>query len=204
MQLLLRKIAFSTICTLVAGVMQRLLIYLFMFILVAEARAQKFDAFEIENDQLVWRYNYTYEGEQDSLRREVVSMLKSKIFTQQVVRNELGYNGEIRHYQVDCQRYGRKYGNTPLIYWSGEWSGKFIIEVFQNGYRVTIYGLYFENEVQPTSRHQNKSPRKGFYVSEVWKKGSPVFRKNKLVDMSLMSQSLRDAFDIRQYTTLVN
>ncbi|MCU0368960.1 MAG: hypothetical protein MUF39_09030, partial [Cyclobacteriaceae bacterium] len=135
------------------------------------ANAQKFDSFEIRNNELVWQYTYQYPGAEDSLRREVVSMLKSKIFTQHVVRNELGYNGELRHYSVDCERYGRKYNNTPLIYWSGEWSGKFIIEITENHYRVTIYGLYFENKPQQVSRSQTTPGRKDYYTKEVWKKG---------------------------------
>jgi hypothetical protein len=175
--------------------------WLFLLGSSAALYAQKFDLFEIENEELVWRCTYDYDGPQDSLRREVVSMLKSKVFTQNVIRNELGYNGEIRHYQVDCKRYGRKYNNTPLIYWSGEWSGKFIVEMAENGYRVTIYALYFENEPQPVSRHQNKTPRKGFYKNEVWKRGAPQFKKNKLDDMVLMSLGLRDAFDVKQYTS---
>jgi hypothetical protein len=165
---------------------------------------QKYDLFEVINDELIWQYTYKYNGPQDSLRREVVSMLKSKIFTQHVVRNELGYAGEIRHYQVDCKRYGRKYNNTPLIYWSGEWSGKFVIEVADNGYRLTIYAWYFENKPQQISRNQTSTPRKGFYINEIWKKGHPKFQKNKLDDMILMSKSLRDAFDITQYTSPVN
>lgn len=164
---------------------------------------QKYDLFEVVNNELIWQYTYDYNGPQDSLRREVVSMLKSKIFTQHVVRNELGYNGELRHYHVDCKRYGRKYNNTPLIYWSGEWSGKFVIEVADNGYRITIYGLYFENKPQQISRHQTNTPRKGFYMNEIWKEGHPNFKKNKLEDMVLMSKGLRDAFDITQYVSPV-
>ena len=162
-------------------------------------QAQKFDLFELENDELIWRYTYEYEGSQDSLRKEVVSMLKSKIFTQQVVRNELGYNGEIKHYLVDCKRYGRSYSNTPLIYWNGEWSGKFIVEVRDNRYRVTVYGLYFENKAQPSARYPNNNIRKGFYRNEVLSKGKPRFKKSVLPDMALMSLSLRDAFDIQKY-----
>lgn len=180
-------------------VTRALFFWIFLFTLPVDVPAQKFDLFEIENDELVWRATYLCQGSEDSLRREVVSMLKSKIFTQNVVRNQLGYNGEIRHYKVDCQRYGRKYSNTPLIYWSGEWKGKFVVEMARDGYRVTIYGLYFENEPQPVSRHQSKPPRKGFYKNEVWKRGEPSFKKNKLDDMTLMSMSLRDAFDIKQY-----
>lgn len=167
-------------------------------------QAQKFDLFELENDDLIWRYTYEYTGLQDSLRREVVSMLKSKVFTQNVVKNELGYSGEIKHYQVDCKRYGRSYSNTPLIYWDGEWSGKFVVEVRDNRYRVTIYGLYFENKLQPSTRYPNNNSRKGFYRSEVLSKGTQHFRKSVLADMALMSISLRDAFDIKKYTLPAN
>lgn len=162
-------------------------------------QAQQFDLFEIENNELIWRYTYDYPGPADSLRREVVTMLKSKIFTQQVVRNELGYNGEIKHYQVDCRHYGRNYSNTPLIYWNGEWSGKFVVEVRENRYRVTIYGLYFENKAQPSVRYPNNNIRKGFYKGEVLNKSKNHFKKNVLPDMALMSLSLRDAFDIKKY-----
>lgn len=164
-------------------------------------QAQKFDLFEIENGELIWRNTYEYEGPQDSLRREVVSMLKSKVFTQHVVRNEAGYNGEIKHYQIDPKRYGRSYSNTPLIYWDGEWSGKFVIEVRDDRYRVTIYGLYFENKAQPPTHYPIKPPRKGFYIKEVWKKGSPNFKKHALPDMALMSLALRDSFDIMKYNS---
>ncbi len=173
----------------------------FLIVTLVSAHAQKFDLFEVENDELIWRYTYEYEGDQDSLRREVVSMLKSKIFTQHVVRNELGYSGEIRHYIVPCTQYGRTYQNTPLIYWDAEWKGKFVIEVRDNRYRVTIYGLYFENKVQPGSHYPIKTPRKGFYLDEVWKKGRPAFKKSVLPDMALMSLSLRDAFDIKKYNS---
>ncbi len=177
------------------------LVFSLFFLVPFLSPAQNFDLFEVENDELIWRYTYEYEGQQDSLRREVVSMLKSKIFTQQVIRNELGYNGEIKHYLVDCKRYGRTYQNTPLIYWDGEWSGKFVIEVRNNRYRVTIYGLYFENKVQPSAHYPIKTPRNGYYVKEVLKKGRHEFKKSVLPDMALMGLSLRDAFDIKQYTS---
>ena len=181
----------------------RYLLFLIILFLASLAKGQKYDQFEVSNNELGWEYTYEYGGTQDSLRREVVSMLKSKIFTQNVVRNELGYNGEIRHYQVDCPRYGRNYKNTPLIYWSGEWSGKFVIEVRDDKYRVTIYGLYFENKQQASARYPNNSVRKGYYINEIWKKGRSEFKKNTLADISLMSISLRDAFDIRQYVSPV-
>lgn len=170
-----------------------------LFLVPLFSPAQKFDLFDLANNELVWRYTYEYEGSKDSLRKEVVSMLKSKIFTQQVVRNELGYSGEIKHYQVDCKHYGRSYSNTPLIYWNGEWSGKFVVEIRDNRYRVTIYGLYFENKAKPSARYPNNNIRKGFYRNEVLSKGKQDFKKNVMPDMALMSLSLRDAFDINKY-----
>lgn len=178
-------------------------------LIITQAQAQKYDLFEIESNELFWRNTYQYDGPLDSLRSEVVSMLKSKVFTRNVTRNEIGtggigYTGEIQHYHVDCKSYGRKYNNTPLIYWSGEWKGKFVIEVRENRYQVTIYGLYFENPVSKnTPPHQSKTARKGYYIKEVWQKGHPTFKPNVLEDMVLMSVSLRDAFDITKYTSPV-
>lgn len=183
--------------------------FLIVFISSFYAQAQKFDLFEIENNELIWRYTYEYDRAADSLRSEITTMIKSKAFTRNVTRNTIGdggvgYYGEIQHYQVDCEHYGRKYQNTPLIYWSGEWSGKFVIEVRNNRYQVTIYGLYFENKpIKTPSPHQTKNPRKGYYIKEVWEKGSPTFKKNVTDDMVLMSLSLRDAFDIKNYVSPV-
>src|SRR5438128_5590090 len=94
-----------------------------------ETRAQQYELFELTGGDIYWRNTYEYTGTQDSLRREVVQMLKSKFYTFNVIRNQTGYNGEISHYVVDCRRYGRRYGNTPRIYWDGEWTGKFIVDV---------------------------------------------------------------------------
>lgn len=172
------------------------------FILLASpvlVLAQQYDLFEVEGPDLYWRNTYAYDGPADSLRRVVVSMLKSKMFTQNVIRNEVGYNGELRHYQVDCKKYGRTYGNTPRIYWDGEWSGKFVIEVRDNQYRVSIYALYFENTARSSSHYRTELPRKGFYIKEVLKKNKSGFKKTALPDMALMSLSLKDQFDIRFY-----
>lgn len=172
----------------------------FALLLIAQSVwGQRFDAFEVENGELYWRYTYAYQGSQDSIRRVVVSMLKSKAFTQNVVRNEIGYNGEIRHFEVNAKRYGRSYANTPRMYWDGEWSGKFVVEVRENSYRVSVYGLYFENSDQPSNYYRNQHPRKGFYKKEVLKKNKPEFKKSVLADMALLSLSLKDEFDIRHF-----
>ncbi|MBK8289567.1 MAG: hypothetical protein IPK96_00105 [Flammeovirgaceae bacterium] len=172
------------------------------------SQAQQYDSFEIENGELIWRYTYNYQGPEDSLRSEIVSMIKSKLFTRHVQRTQVGssgagYTGEIEHYKVDCEAYGRKYQNTPLIYWKGEWKGKFVVEVRDDGYRITVYGLYFEVRTQASTPHQKSNTRKGPYIKEVWKKGDSTFKSNVLDDMTLMSVALRDAFDIKKYTSPV-
>src|SRR5690349_1583436 len=81
--------------------------------------AQQFDLLEIRDNDHYWHNKYKYRDDADSVRREVVQMLKSKFFTFNVIRNEAGYNGELRHYKVDCRKYGRKFFSTPKMYWDG-------------------------------------------------------------------------------------
>jgi hypothetical protein len=177
----------------------RSLILSLLLLISLLAQGQNYNLFEVENGELFWRNTYEYQGNEDSLRRVVVSMLKSKMYTQNVIRNELGYNGELRHYQVNAKKYHRTFSNTPLIYWSGEWSGKFVVEVRDNRYRVSIYALYFENSAQPSSHYRNQNTRKGFYIKEVLKKNKPEFKHSALADMALMSLALKDEFDIKNY-----
>lgn len=167
------------------------------------ATGQKYAHFEIENNDLFWRYTYDYAGSKDSLRREIVQMLKSKFFTFNVTRNEAGYTGEIRYYRVDCKRYGRTYLNTPRMYWEGEWTGKFVVEVLDNHYMVTIYALYFEKMEQAVGYHRTEKTMKGRYIDAVTKKNKALFRKNEFSNLSLMSLGLKDDFDIKN-TLLFN
>lgn len=163
----------------------------------------QYDRFTIENNDVIWRHTYEFPGLRDSLRREVVQMLKSKFFTFNVIRNEAGYNGEIRHYQVDCKRYGRTYTNTPRMYWDGEWTGKFIVDVFDNRYTVTVYALYYEKMQRTSDYYRTEKPVKGRYLDAVTKKNKTEFRKSEFANLALMSVALRDQFDIR-YALPVN
>lgn len=174
-----------------------------LLLLSLSSVAQKYDLFEVAGEDLYWRNTYTYTGSADSLRRVVVSMLKSKMFTQNVIRNEMGYNGELRHYQIDCKRYGRTYTNTPRIYWDGAWSGKFVVEIRDNQYRVSIYALYFENTARSVTHYRTELPRKGFYIKEVLKKNRTGFKRSALADMALLSLALKDQFDIRQHNPAI-
>jgi hypothetical protein len=160
------------------------------------AHGQKYDHFEVKNNDLFWGYTYEYKGSRDSLRGEIVQMIRSKFFTFNVTRNEAGYSGEINHYKVDCKKYGRTYLNTPRMYWEGEWTGKFVVEVVDDAYKVMIYALYFEKKEQSTGYYRTEKPVKGRYIDAVTKKNKTQFRKNEFSNLVLMSLSLKDQFDI--------
>jgi hypothetical protein len=159
--------------------------------------SSRYELFRIEQNDLYWSSTFSFEGSADSLRREVVQMLKSKFFTFNVIRNENGYNGEIKHYKVDCKRFGRTYYNTPRMYWYGEWTGKFIVEVLDNYYRVTVYALYAEKFLPTSTSHRGQQVTTGRYIEAVTKKDRLTFRKHEYANLDLMSLSLKDAFDIR-------
>jgi hypothetical protein len=173
------------------------MVLLFIMLTAATtAHPQQFDLFEIRNDELYWHNTYKYSGNADSLRREVVQMLKSKHFTFNVIRNEAGYNGELRHYKVEARKYGRKFFTTPRMYWEGEWTGKFIVEVFDHHYRVTVFGLYAE-KVEKTGYYKTERTTQGRYLDVVAKKDHSDFKPSEHHNMALMSLSLKDNFDIR-------
>jgi len=154
----------------------------------------RYDQFEIKNGDLVWTNTYRYEGKQDSLRAAVVQMLKSKYYTFNVIRNEIGYNGELKHYKVDCKKYGRSYINTPRLYWEGEWTGKFKVEVADQYYQVTVYALYYESMQKSTDYYKTDRLIKGRFIDAVTKKRNTLLRKNEFQNLALMGLSLKDAF----------
>lgn len=162
----------------------------------AEAQTlKKYDLFQIEDNDIVWRNTYAFEGPAEDLRPLVVQMLKSKFFTFNVVRNEAGYIGEIQHYKVDCKRYGRSYINTPRMYWDGEWTGKFVVKILPDRYEVMIYALYAEKIEQNVGYYKGEKSVSGRYIDIVTKKGKG-FRKSEFGNMDLLSLSLKDSFDI--------
>jgi hypothetical protein len=157
----------------------------------------RYELFRVEKEDIYWSNTYSFAGTADSLRREVVQMLKSKFFTFNVIRNETGYNGELKHYKVDCRRYGRNYYNTPRMYWYGEWTGKFIVEVLDDYYRVTVYALYAENFRPAGNNNRGGLITTGRYIEAVTKRDRVTFKKAELANLDLLSLSLKDAFDIR-------
>ncbi len=176
----------------------RVLTSMLLLLLVSFAsHGQKYDRFEVQNNDVFWRYTFQYKGSQDSLRREVVQMLKSKFFTFNVVRTETGYNGELKHYKVDCKRYGRTYLNTPRMYCEGEWTGKFIVDVVADYYLVTVYALYYEKIEKSTEYYRTENAVKGRYIDAVVKKNRTGFKKSEFANLDLMSLSLKNDFDIQ-------
>ena len=163
----------------------------------------QYDRFQLKDGELYWENTYKCQGDVDSVRHAVVTMLKSKFFTFNVIRNEAGYNGEIRHYEVDPKRYGRTYMNTPRMYWDGEWTGKFIVEVWDNQYRVTVYALYYEKKEPAGGYYRTEKITSGRYVTAVTKKDKRTFKKNELLNLSLMSLSLKENFDIKNRTEIL-
>jgi len=157
----------------------------------------QYGLFKLSENEIYWKTTYKYPGAADSLRPLVVQMLKSKFFTFNVIRNEAGYNGEIRHYKVDAKKYGRTYMNTPRMYWEGEWTGKFIVEVLPNEYRVTVYALYYEKIEKSTGYYKTEKSVKGRYFDAVTRKKGKSLLKSEFSNLDLISRSLQDEFDIR-------
>lgn len=166
---------------------------------VADAQV-KYDLFELKGEELIWQHTYAFTGTSDSLRHRVVTMLKSKFFTFNVIRNEKGYNGEIKHYPINAKRYGRTYLNTPRMYWNGEWTGKFIVELADGSYRVTVYALYYDSEAVSTDYYKTQKAVHGRLLDLVASKNREKFRKSELQNLVLMSVSLKDQFDITNTT----
>jgi hypothetical protein len=159
--------------------------------------AQQYELFNVRENDLYWSNTYDYAGPADSLRREVVQMLKSKFFTFNVVRNEAGYNGELKHYKVDCRKYGRNYYNTPRMYWYGEWTGKFVVEVLDDHYRVTVYALYAEKFQPAANNNHGTRITTGRYIDAITKKDRKTIKRSEYSNLDLMSLSLKADFDIR-------
>ena len=179
---------------------------LFLIFIYSSSSAQvltKYDQFELKEGDLIWQNTYQCRGNKDSLHAPVVQMLKSKFYTFNVVRNEVGYNGELRHYHVDCKRYGRSYFNTPRIYCDGEWTGKFIVEINDHSYKVTVYALYYESVIKIMDYYRSEREIKGRYLDAVTKKNKTAFQKGELRNISLMSFSLKEEFTLSK-TSYIN
>lgn len=155
----------------------------------------QYDRFQLQEGELYWQHNYGYHGSADSMRIAVEKMLKSRDFTFSVVRGKDGFTGKINHYKVNPKQYGRTYTNTPKMYWDGEWSAKFMVEVGSGHYQVTIYEIQFKSEPQAVGHHQPKKVRAGNYIDAVTT-NKQSFLKTEFINLSLISLSFKDNFDL--------
>jgi len=157
----------------------------------------QYDRFQLDEGELYWQYNYDCEGDMDSVRQSVEQMLKSKAFTFHVIRSKNEYSGKLNHYTVYPKRYGRTYLNTPKMYWDGEWSGNFVVEVGQGHYTVIVYALRYKSETQSVGHYKPEKIRTGNYIDDVTTDNKQNFLKSEFLNLSLMSLSLKDNFDIK-------
>lgn len=155
-----------------------------------------YDAFQLQNGELYWKNKYEFKGTAEELQRALSEFLRTKSFTSNVIRNENGFYGELRNFKVDCKRYGRRYFNTPHIYWDGYWSGKFKLEAVPNGYQVVVYWLFVEQNSTPAPHARKSQVTKGPYVDFVTDKDKSSLKKSELHNLLLMSLNLKDEFDL--------
>lgn len=84
------------------------------------------------------------------------------------------------------------------MYWYGEWTGKFVVEVFDDHYKVTVYALYAEKFQTAANNNRGQRVTTGRYIEAVTRKDRLTFKKAEYANLHLMSLSLIDAFDIRR------
>lgn len=161
-------------------------------------------SFHLEQQELIWQHIYTYDGEADSLEYLITQFLRGKYYTHHIIKSEAGFTGEIHHLKLDCKRLGRTYLNTPRMYWSGEWTGKFNVEIKGSRYRVSVFHLHFVNKPEPQNHKTSRYPLKGLYIDIVTKKNRTAFKVNERLNIALMSVALHDEFNIRNAKDLVS
>lgn len=156
----------------------------------------QYDRFQLFEGELYWQYDYRFQGRADSIQQAVETMLTSRSFTFHVVRNKQEYSGELNHYRVNPKQYGRNYINTPKMYWDGEWSGKFVVRIGEGYYSVTVYDLQHQTKTQSVGHYKPEKIRNGKYVDDVTVHNRQGLLKSEFINLSLMSLSLKDNFDI--------
>jgi hypothetical protein len=144
-----------------------------------------------------WQNDYPNTGTFDSLRKALEGILKEKYFTNNVIRKGLAYEGDIKNFHIDCRKYGRKYADTPRVYWDGYWNGRFHIRLDTHTYHVTVYALHYEWKGSEPSNPRYKGKRKGRYVDLVSRQNRSRFRPSQVHDMMLLSLALKEVFDLK-------
>lgn len=82
------------------------------------------------------------------------------------------------------------------MFWDGEWTGKFVVEVFDGRYIVPVYALYYESVAPLTDYYKTEKPVQGRLIDAVLRKDGVTFKKNQQANLALLSQSLRDSFTL--------
>ena len=62
------------------------------FFCMAQQESRPGTLFKIEDDELIWQCIYPAEANKDSLITQIEHLLKGKIYTRNVLRNELGFD----------------------------------------------------------------------------------------------------------------
>jgi len=158
----------------------------------------QYDRFHLEEGELYWQHTYECRGNQDSIRQAVEHMLKARTFTFHVVRSKDAFSGKLSHYTVNAKNYGRTYLNTPKAYWDGEWSGKFTVEARDHHYTVTVYALQYKSETQSVGHYKPEKIRTGQYIDDVTVHNRQGLLNSEFSNLSLMSLSLKDNFDLNK------
>lgn len=179
------------------------LVFWFLILQTALSHSQelsRYDRFQLYGGELYWQHDYECLGKADSIQQAVEHMLISRSYTFDVVRNKREYSGKLNHYRVNPKRYGRNYFNTPKMYWDGEWSGKFVVDVRDGYYSVTVYDLEHQTETQSVGHYKPDKVRTGLYVDDVTIHNRQQLDKSEYSNLSLMSLSLKDNFDLNVMT----
>jgi hypothetical protein len=164
----------------------------------------QYDRFQLAEGELYWQNSYPCDGDADSIRHMVEQMVQSRTFTYDVVRGKEGYRGKLKHYGVHPKQYGRTYLNTPKMYWDGEWSGQFHIEIGDGYYSVTVFDLHYKSETQSVGHYTPEKIRSGSYIDDVTTNNRQSFLKSEFPNLSLMSVSIKDNFDYAYVVPPVN
>lgn len=86
------------------------------------------------------------------------------------------------------------------MYWDGEWSGKFVVEIGDGYYSVTVYDLHHKTKTQSVGHYKPEKIRTGQYVDDVTVHNRQALLKSEFINLSLMSLSLKDNFDMNTIT----
>ena len=77
-----------------------------------------------------------------------------------------------------------------------------MVEVGDGHYFVTVYALQYKSETQSVGHYKPEKIRTGPYIDAVTTNKKLSFLKSEFLNLSLMSLSLKDNFDLKNTVTL--